>query len=697
MTKFNHTNQLINETSPYLLQHAHNPVNWYPWGEEALGLAIKLDKPIFLSIGYSACHWCHVMEQESFENEAIAQILSDNFISIKVDREERPDIDEIYMTAVQLITGSGGWPLSVWLTPNLEPFFGGTYFPPDDRWGRTGFRKILLQIAQIWQQRRGEILKSANQLTNSINQINMIQPVDTQLDQSPWKSAFKSANQRFDERHGGFGSAPKFPMAMELSFLMRYYFHAGEKRALAMVEKSLQEMAAGGIYDHLGGGFHRYSTDERWLVPHFEKMLYDNALLVVTYLEAFQITHQSGYAEVAKNTLDYVLREMTSSEGGFFSSQDADSEGEEGKFYVWQKEEIENILGKENSKIFCDIYDISQQGNWEGKNILRLRRSLEGAAKEYGLPLSELKDRLAKSRQKLFEARSQQIPPGTDDKILTDWNGLMISAFCKGYQILDDQKYLTAAQKAVDFLLEKLYIDGRILKTYRNGKSHLNGYLSDYAFLVAALIDLYESNFDWKYLNKAIEINELMLQKFWDEQLGGFFFAPNDHERLIVRTRNAYDNAIPSGNSVAVHVLLKLSQFTGNLKLKDKAEQTLKLFTSQMQHSPSGFAVLLSSLDYFWGKPKEIVIAGDRKSNASLALIHAAQQNYLPNKILAYADPELKDNKGLDLPVIEGKISDDGQAKMFVCENYACQQPFLKKDEFEDYYRSLIKEFFSNR
>lgn len=691
MTKFNHTNHLIHETSPYLLQHAHNPVNWYPWGEEALGLARKLDKPIFLSIGYSACHWCHVMEQESFENEAIAQILNENFIAIKVDREERPDIDEIYMTAVQLMTGSGGWPLSVWLTPNLEPFFGGTYFPPEDRWGRAGFKNILLQIAQLWQQRRGEVLNSANQITASLNQINQVQSEEAALDQSLWHLAFKSAEQQFDERHGGFGGAPKFPMAMELSFLLRYYFQTGEKRALAMVEKSLQEMANGGIFDHLGGGLHRYSTDQRWLVPHFEKMLYDNALLTITYLEAFQITKNVDYKETAMATLDYVLREMTAPEGGFYSSQDADSEGEEGKFYVWQKSEIEAVLGKEEAKLFCDIYDVTDHGNWEGKNILYLRRRLTDAAKGYGLPLADLKDRLATDRKRLFEARAQRIPPGTDDKILTDWNGLMISAFCKGFQVLADPKYLTAAQKAVDFLLEKLYIDGRILKTYRNGKSHLNGYLSDYAFLVAALIDLYESNFDWKSLAQAMEINALMLQKFWDDKAGGFYFTPDDHERLIVRTRNAYDNAIPAGNSVAVHNLLRLSQFTGDFNLKDKAERTLKLFTNQMQRSPSGFAVLLSSLDYFWRNPKEIVIAGDRDADQTMSMIEAVQQHYLPNKILAYADAELKDSKRLDLPVIEGKVSEDGQAKMFLCENYACQTPFLDVDKFEGYYRSLIR------
>jgi len=693
MNKHKVTNKLINETSPYLLQHAHNPVNWYPWGEEALQLARKLDKPVFLSIGYSACHWCHVMERESFENEEIAGILNEHFICIKVDREERPDLDEIYMTAVQLMTGSGGWPLSVWLTPDLEPFFGGTYFPPENRWGRVGFGKILQQIIQIWQNRRGDVLQSANQITASLNQINQVQSVDTQLDQSLWKSAFKSAEQRFDERHGGFGGAPKFPQAMELSFLLRYYFHTGEKRALAMVEKSLKGMANGGIYDHLGGGFHRYSTDERWLVPHFEKMLYDNALLSLTYLEAYQITKKSDYAEIAQSTLDYVLREMTSPEGGFYSSQDADSEGEEGKFYVWRREEIENTLGEADSRIFCDVYGVSNEGNWESKNILYLRRSLEGFAKEYGLSLIELKQKLSIERQKLLQVRSKRVHPLTDDKILTAWNSLMISALCKGFQVLGDKKYLDAAQKAIDFLLESLYIGGLILRTYRNGKSHLNGYLSDYSFLVAALIDVYESSFNWTFLEKAIEINDLIIQKFWDENSDGFFFTPTDHEQLIIRTRHPYDNAIPSGNSVAVHNLLKISQFTGDIKLKEQAEQTLRLYTTQMQRSPSGFAVLLSSLDYFWGNPKEIVIAGDRLSEKTLGMIAVIHEHYLPNKILAYADPTLltrEREKSKILPVIEGKISIKGRARIFVCENYACQSPFTSAKEFEYFYQSLI-------
>ena len=500
MSEHKFTNKLINETSPYLLQHAHNPVNWHPWGEEALLQSRKLDKPIFVSIGYSACHWCHVMERESFENEEIAQLLNDNFICIKVDREERPDLDEIYMNAVQMMTGSGGWPLSAWLTPELESFFGGTYFPPEDRWERIGFKNILKRLIHLWENQRDQLRQSAGQITSSMRQISQVQSSDFEFSLSLWHSAVKAAEQTFDERYGGFGSAPKFPQAMELSFLLRYYFHTGEKQTLKMVEKSLHVMANGGIFDQLGGGFHRYSTDEQWLVPHFEKMLYDNALLSVTYLEAYQITRKEFYAKVARATLDYVVREMTATEGGFFSSQDADSEGEEGKFYVWQKIEIDKILGPDESKLFCTVYGVSPDGNWEGKNILFRSCNLQEATQKIGLTEYELIDRLEQDRQKLLTVRTERIPPHKDDKILTSWNGLMISALCKGFQVLGDKKYLVVAKKAVDFLLEKMHFQNQILRTYRNGISHLNGYLPDYAFLVAALIDVYESLFELSYV-----------------------------------------------------------------------------------------------------------------------------------------------------------------------------------------------------
>ncbi len=694
MSAHKFTNKLINETSPYLLQHAHNPVNWHPWGEEALLQSRKLDKPIFVSIGYSACHWCHVMERESFENEEIAQLLNDNFICIKVDREERPDLDEIYMNAVQMITGSGGWPLSAWLTPELESFFGGTYFPPEDRWERIGFKNILKRLIHLWENQRDQLRQSAGQITSSMRQISQVQSSDFEFSLSLWHSAVKAAEQTFDERYGGFGSAPKFPQAMELSFLLRYYFHTGEKQTLKMVEKSLHAMANGGIFDQLGGGFHRYSTDEQWLVPHFEKMLYDNALLSATYLEAYQITRKEFYAKVARATLDYVVREMTATEGGFFSSQDADSEGEEGKFYVWQKIEIDKILGPDESKLFCTVYGVSPDGNWEGKNILFRSRNLQEATQKIGLTEYELIDRLEQDRQKLLTVRTERIPPHKDDKILTSWNGLMISALCKGFQVLGDKKYLVVAKKAVDFLLEKMHFQNQILRTYRNGISHLNGYLPDYAFLVAALIDVYESLFELSYLKHALAINYLMLHKFWDDKQGGFFFTSSDHEKLLVRTRNPYDNPIPSGNSIAVSNLLRLSEFTGNHSLKEKAEQTVKLYAAQIEKSPTAFAVLLSSFDFLWGKAKEIVIAGDRNSSSFSDMVKAIYDSYLPNKILAYADPSFSKNNRESipiLPVIEGKSSTNGSVKIFVCENYTCKNPFITIDQYKEYYNALLK------
>lgn len=694
MSEHKFTNKLIETTNPYLLQHAHNPVNWHPWGEEALQQSRQLDKPIFLSIGYSACHWCHVMERESFENEEIAQLLNDNFVCIKVDREERPDLDEIYMNAVQMMTGSGGWPLSVWLTPDLKPFFGGTYFPPEGSWGRIGFKNIFERISHLWNNKRDQLQQSAVQITSQLNRINEVQGSDFELSLSLWRSAVKVAGQNFDERYGGFGSAPKFPQAMELSFLLRYFFHTGEKQALNMVEKSLQGMARGGIFDQLGGGFHRYSTDEKWLVPHFEKMLYDNALLSVTYLEAYQITRKEFYAEVARATLDYVLREMTAAEGGFYSSQDADSEGEEGKFYVWQKNEIDKILGGDESKLLCSVYGVSPDGNWEGKNILLCSCNFQEAAQVFGITEHELKERLERDRQKLFAMRAERIPPHKDDKILTSWNGLMISAMCKSFQVLGDEKYLVAAQKSVDFLLEKMYFYNQIFRTYRNGTSHLNGYLPDYAFLVAALIDVYESSFELSYLKHALEINDLLLQKFWDDNQGGFFFTSSDHEKLLVRTRNSYDNPIPSGNSIAVSNLLRLSEFTSNHFFKEKAEQTVKLYAKQVEKSPTAFAVLLSALDFFWGKPKEIVIAGDRNSAIFSDMVTAIYDSYLPNKILAYSDQSFsRDDKKLIelLPVIEGKISTDGRAKIFVCENFTCKSPFTTIDQYKEYYNLLSK------
>jgi uncharacterized protein len=693
INKHKFTNKLIEETSPYLLQHAHNPVNWYPWGEEALKLASETDKPIFLSIGYSACHWCHVMEQESFENESIAQIMNEHFVCIKVDREERPDIDEIYMSAVQMMTGSGGWPLSVWLTADLKPFFGGTYFPPENKWGRVGFKNILTQIASLWHQERDKLLQSANQLKDNINQLSEVNISDEEIKIDLWHGAINFIKSRYDEKYGGFGQAPKFPQAMEISFLLRYYFHTADKLVLDMVENTLQRMAQGGIYDQLGGGFHRYATDEKWLVPHFEKMLYDNALLAITYLEAFQITNKQFYADIASETLDYVLREMTSVEGGFFSSQDADSEGDEGKFYVWQKSEIEQILTENKAQLFCDFYDVSENGNWEGKNILNVSQNLSDFSKKEKFAANELKKRLLSYRQKLYQERIKRIAPGTDDKIITAWNGMMISAMCKGYQVLKDERYLSSAKKAANFLLIEMYKNGKILRTHRNGKSHLNGYLSDYALIISALLDLYETTFELNYLEKSLELNTLLFQKFWDDKAGGFFFTPSDHEKLLVKTRNASDNAVPSGNSVAVENLLRISEFTSDRSLKEKAELTVKLYLDQVRKYPTGYAYLLGSMDYFWGSPKEIVISGDENSNEVQKMISSIFEKYLPNKVVILANPALfadKENLLKKLPIINGKLTKDGSMKVYLCENFTCKSPFTDYKQFLEYYDSIV-------
>ncbi|MFZ5515025.1 MAG: thioredoxin domain-containing protein [Candidatus Zhuqueibacterota bacterium] len=534
MENYKYTNRLIHETSPYLLQHAHNPVDWYPWGEEAITLAKKENKVIFLSIGYSACHWCHVMEKESFENEETARLMNALFVCIKVDREERPDLDEIYMDAVQIMSGSGGWPLSVWLTPELEPIYGGTYFPPEERWGLPGFSQVLTMIADLWRERPGNALGGAASVKQALSHLHVLRKSDGDMGIDMWHRAFDAMSYRFDKTNGGFGKQPKFPHPMSIAFLLRYHFHTGNAGALEMAEKMLQAMALGGIFDHIGGGFHRYATDEKWRIPHFEKMLYDNALLSGVYLEAYQITRNEFYADIARAVLNYVLRDMTSPEGAFYSSQDADSEGEEGKFYAWQQGEIENILGKNDAAIVCGFYGVTRPGNWEGRNILYSPLSEQAYAESTGMDVNSLSELIARSRERLRTVRSGRIAPAKDDKIITSWNGLMISALCKGYQVLRESAYLDAAKKAVAFLLDKMYINSTILRSYRNRQRQAPGYLSDYANLTAALLDLYESSFEWVYLQRAIELNELILNKFWDVNEGGFFFTSSDHERLFV-------------------------------------------------------------------------------------------------------------------------------------------------------------------
>ena len=676
-----HTNRLIHETSPYLLQHAHNPVDWYPWGEEALARAKQEQKPILLSIGYSACHWCHVMERESFENEEIAAVMNQLFINIKVDREERPDLDEIYMNAVQIMTRQGGWPMTVFLTPDLKPFYGGTYYPPTDRYGRPGFPKVMDAVAEAFSTQNTQVLQQAEQITAHLAQMsNVVDPHHHELTEELMTNAFQNYRSQFDSHHGGFGNAPKFPPSMGLPFLLRYWHHSGNANALEMVELTLEKMARGGMYDQLGGGFHRYSTDAHWLVPHFEKMLYDNAQLVVAYFEAYQATQKPFYRDIATETLDYVLREMYDAEnGGFYSTQDADSEGVEGKFFVWEPNDVEDIIGEENAEIFCEYYDITPQGNFEGENILHVQAPPDIFARKLRMDLGELETLLADAKQKLFEARETRIKPGLDDKILTSWNGLMIRGMAMGYQLTGKSEYLEACEKSAEFVLTVLSQDnGLLLRTYRDGKSHLNAYLEDYSYFIAGLIGLYEASFEPRWLTEAERLANLMIDQFGDDAGDGFFFTGKAHETLIVQSKSAYDGATPSGASMAIHSLLRLAKHLDKPEFHDRAVETLLLYFHQMERMPSGSGQLLCELAFLLSTPKEIAIVGqkgDAKTGELLAALHGI---YQPNKIVALSESA----DGQTLPLLAGKTQVDNTATAYVCENYVCQAPTTDVEAF---------------
>ena len=673
-----HTNRLSNETSPYLLQHAHNPVDWYSWGEEALARAKREDKPILLSIGYSACHWCHVMERESFENEGIAAIMNQHFVNIKVDREERPDLDEIYMNAVQIMTRQGGWPMTMFLTPGLQPFYGGTYFPPDDRYGRPGFANVLQAVAAAYRDRRGDVSKQADEIVEHLTQMSSVSDHGHDLTTDLLDGAFRHYRSTFDSQFGGFGDAPKFPPSMGLPFLLRYWLRTENPNALEMAELTLEKMALGGMYDQLGGGFHRYSTDAVWLVPHFEKMLYDNAQLVVAYLEAYQATKKPLYCEVAKETLDYVLREMYDAEkGGFYSAQDADSEGVEGKFFVWSLDEVGRILGRENAEIFCEYYDITESGNFEGESILHVQTPLDIFAKKLRRDEAELEAILLEEKQKLFEVREGRIKPGLDDKILTSWNGIMIRGMAVGYQLLNDQRYLEAAEKSADFILTELsQADGLLLRTYRAGKSHLNAYLEDYSYLSAGLVALYEASFNPRWLQQAERLTEIMIEQFWDDSSSGFFFTGKAHESLIVQSKSAYDSATPSGTAMAVHSLLRLAKHLDRPDFREKAVQALGLYYHQMENAPSGSGQLLCELEFLLSTPREIAVVGEKNADDTKVVLQEIHGRFLPNKILALLDPSNnKSSADVSTPLTAGKTQIEGKATVYVCENYACQVP----------------------
>jgi uncharacterized protein YyaL (SSP411 family) len=698
--QYRHTNRLIHETSPYLLQHAHNPVDWYPWGEEALEKAGREDKPILLSVGYSACHWCHVMERESFENEEIAALMNRYFVSIKVDREERPDIDGIYMLALQVMSGQGGWPMTMFLTPDGRPFYGGTYFPPRDRRYASGvmpgFASILQGIAQTYRERRQEVEEQAEQLAEILQQNSgralrrRAAPLDENAPLAIFNTVSRELGEAFDEQHGGFGGAPKFPNTMSLELLLRIHLHRqavelGEPPGLPeleMVEESLQGMANGGIYDHLGGGFHRYSVDAHWLVPHFEKMLYDNALLSRLYLHAYIITGNPFYRRVVEETLDYVKREMAAPEGGFYSTQDADSEGEEGKFFVWTPAEIEAALLPDDAKLFMRYYGISDQGNFEGKNILHVVEGAETLAAENEMGLEAVQESLARGRAMLFQAREKRVRPGRDEKILTAWNGLMLRSFAEAARYLDRPDYLQTAINNANFLLDNMQHDGRVLRTYKDGHAHLNGYLEDYTFLGDGLLALYEASFDARWFAEARRLMDEAIALFADEQNGGFFDTGSDHETLIARPKDISDNATPAGNSVAADVLLRLAAYTSEEQYRQRADDYLRPLAGNMAQAPQAFGHALGALDFALSSAKEIAIIGDPRAAGTRALLAVVNDHYRPNSVLACAaagnSPAIE-----AVPLLADRPMKDDRATAYVCQHFVCRAPVNTAEELE--------------
>ena len=687
-----HTNRLITQTSPYLLQHAHNPVDWYPWGEEALSRAKTEDKPILLSIGYSACHWCHVMERESFENEVIAAQMNQNFVCIKVDREERPDLDTIYMEAVQALTGRGGWPMTVFLTPEGVPFYGGTYFPPTRQRGMASFPDILEGLAEAYQNRREEVNQNASAMKDHLEESATLkvqtsgQALGPEMLDMAWH--YQGVNQQnqpvrgglatmFDQKEGGLRGAPKFPQPMTLDFVLRTYYRTGDEAARQILDLSLTKMAQGGIYDQLGGGFHRYSTDGRWLAPHFEKMLYDNSQLSLLYLQAYQATGNNLYRRIATETLDYVVREMTDQAGGFYSTQDADSEGEEGKFFVWSQTEINQALGEQDAELFSRYYDVSRSGNWEGKNILHVTKSLTVVAGEAGISEEKLAESLERARTKLLALREGRIHPGRDEKVLTSWNGLMLKSFALASRILDREDYRQVALANARFILDTMRTaEGKLLRTYKDGKAHLNGFLEDYSYYIDGLLGLYEATYDLAWLTEARQLADTMLEKFWDEADQTFFDTGSDHEQLVMRPRSFYDNAVPSGNSVAADVLLHLALLTGDPdnRYANKAEGVLVRLGEIAAHNPSSFGRLLGALDFYLGEPFEIALVGNESEPGTQDFLKIVYGNYLPNRLVMVL------TDGVDptgWPLLEERPRRNGQPTVYVCQNYTCQQPVM--------------------
>ncbi len=666
-------NKLALEKSPYLLQHASNPVNWYPWGKEAFDRALAEDKPVFLSIGYSTCHWCHVMAHESFEDPEVARLMNEAFVSVKVDREERPDIDHLYMTVCQMMTGSAGWPLTIIMAPDKRPFYAATYLPKQSRFGRPGMLELVPYIKKIWHDRKSEVLGIAANIETELKK-NFTQTSRNELDKTTLKRAYQQLIGVFDEEHGGFGNAPKFPTPHTLSFLLRYSRRNNEPKALQMVEKTLNSMRSGGIYDHVGFGFHRYSTDPYWLLPHFEKMLYDQALLVIACIEAYQVTRNEEYADTTREVLEYVLRDMVSPQGGFYSAEDADSEGEEGKFYLWTFDELRNILSEEEMDLAVKHFNIEEKGNYidpitqrkSGHNILYTRQ----------LP-GKTNKRLDTIKQKLFNKRLKRIHPLKDDKILADWNGAMVAALARAGAVLHEKRYIEAAEGAINFIFRFMRDqNGRLRHSYRGGKAGPQDFIDDYAFLIWGLLELYEATFNVDYLKKALQLNDTTFKYFWDEENGGFFFTASDSEMMISRQKESYDGAMPSGNSVSMLNLLRLGRITFNSDLEKKAATIGRVFSSNITQSPAAYTQLLIALDFALGPTYEVVIAADSESRSTKAALSKLQSAFIPNKVIILRPTEVEYPDIAKIsPVNAYKASEDGRANIFVCTDYHCQAP----------------------
>ncbi len=667
-----YSNRLVHETSPYLLQHAHNPVEWFPWGPEALDKARKENKPIFLSIGYSACHWCHVMAHESFEDAETAKLMNQWFVNIKVDREERPDVDALYMKALVELTGHGGWPLSMFLTPDQKPFFGGTYYPPSKKYNRPGFADVLTQVHERFSGQHSEVETRADQILTKLGSSQTGHAKGNLPDITLIDQAVDMLEQRFDVDYGGFGSGMKFPEPMVYTLLLRHWQRSGTQPPLEMLDKSLTRMAEGGINDQLAGGFHRYSTDKEWAVPHFEKMLYDNALLAKLFIETFQATKQEIYKNTASETLDYVLNELTSAEGAFYSSQDADTAGGEGEYYVWELKEVLNLLGPRHAKVFARYYGVTSSGNIGKKNVLRIKESMEKVSEAEGIAIFEVQHILSKGKETLLEARAKRQKPATDEKIITAWNGLMITAFSLGASVLGEEKYLTAARSGAAFIWDHQWSDAGLLRIYKDGESKIHGCLDDYAYFLQGLLVLYETSFEFEWIDKARKVADKMIDEFWDVSNAGFYITGKSQAPLVTRLKNPADEAIPSANAIAVLALVTLGRVTGKGEYQKKAEETLVAYQPRIEKSPPAFTGCLSALDTFLSSPTEVIFTGPKDHPAFKEMQATVQEDYRPNKILLWSENEQTQK---ELPLTQGKTAVKGEPTVYLCQKQTCHPP----------------------